>query len=86
MCSDKISLKLGMMSRDPFTWFLDLSTEELVSISLYGDEVLPFESNRIIIKATLDFIESSNRFSQGAVHPFLFPSFLLLLIAQAGLH
>ena len=41
----------------------DLSIKELVSIILYGDERLPFESNRIIIKATLDFTDSSSRFS-----------------------
>ena len=40
---------------------LDLSNEELVAINLYGDERLPFESNRIINKATLDFILSSSR-------------------------
>ena len=37
------------------------STVELVSILLYGDERLNFESNKIIIKATLDFIESSKK-------------------------
>ena len=42
---------------------LALSNEELVSIMLYGDEKLLFESNRVIIKATLDFLESSSRFS-----------------------
>ena len=35
-----------------------LSNEELVSIILYGDERLPFESNKAIIEETLDFIES----------------------------
>ena len=33
---------------------LNLSNEELVSIILYGDERLPIESNKAIIKATLD--------------------------------
>ena len=42
---------------------LNLSNEELVSIILYGDETLPVESNRAIIKATLELIESSKRFS-----------------------
>ena len=41
---------------------LNLSNEELVSIILYGDERLPIESNKAIIKATLEFIESSKRF------------------------
>ncbi len=41
----------------------NLSNEELVSIILYGDIRLPFESNKTIIKATLEFIESSKRFS-----------------------
>ena len=41
----------------------DLSNVELVSILLYGDERLNFESNKKIIKATLDFIESAKRFS-----------------------
>ena len=40
-----------------------LSTEELVSIISYGDERLPTESNKAIIKATLEFNESSKRFS-----------------------
>ena len=35
---------------------LNLSNEELVSIILYGDERLPVESNKAIIKATLGFI------------------------------
>ena len=42
---------------------LKLSNEELVSIILYGDERLPFESKRAIIRATLEFIESSKRLS-----------------------
>ena len=42
---------------------LNLSNEDLVSIILYGDERLPLESNKAIIKATLEFIESSKRFS-----------------------
>ena len=42
---------------------LNLSNEELVSLILYGDERLPIESNKAIIKATLEFIESSKRFS-----------------------
>ena len=42
---------------------LNLSNEELVLIILYADERLPFESNRAIIRATLEFIESSKRFS-----------------------
>ena len=42
---------------------LNLSNEELVSIILYGYERLPIESNKAIIKATLEFIESSKRFS-----------------------
>ena len=41
----------------------NLSNVDLVSILVYGDERLNFESNKIIIKATLDFIESSKRFS-----------------------
>ena len=41
----------------------NLSNVELVSILFYGDERLNFESDKIIIKATLDFIESSKRFS-----------------------
>ena len=41
----------------------DLSNVELVSILLCGDERLNFESNKIIIKPILDFIESSKRFS-----------------------
>ena len=41
----------------------NLSNVELVSILLYVDERLNFESNKMIIKATLDFIESSKRFS-----------------------
>ena len=40
-----------------------LSNRELVSILLYGEERLHFESNKKIIKATLDFIESSKRCS-----------------------
>ena len=32
---------------------------------VYGDERVPFESNEAIIKATLEFIESSTRFSPG---------------------
>ena len=43
--------------------FSNLSNLELVLKLLYGDERLNFESNKIIIKATLDFIESSKRFS-----------------------
>ena len=35
---------------------LNLSNEELVSMILYGDERLPVESNKAIIKATLGFI------------------------------
>ena len=41
----------------------NLSNEDLVSIILYGDERLPLKSNKAIIKATLEFIESSKRFS-----------------------
>ena len=41
---------------------LNLSNEELVLIILYGDERLPIESNKAIIKATPEFIESSKRF------------------------
>ena len=41
----------------------NLSTEELISIILYGDVRLPYESNKTIIEATLEFIESSKRFS-----------------------
>ena len=43
----------------------NLSNEDLVSIILYGDERLPLKSNKAIIKATLEFIESSKRFSWG---------------------
>ena len=57
----------GLLSRVQATLLsyglLNLSNEELVSIILYGDERLPIESNKAIIKATLEFIESSKRFS-----------------------
>ena len=41
-----------------------LSVQELVSVILHGDKKLIFESSKTIIKATLEFIESSKRFSQ----------------------
>ena len=52
----------------------NLSNEDLVSIILYGDERLPLKSNKAIIKATLEFIESSKRFS--LVISMRFPLFL----------
>ena len=42
---------------------LNLSKEELVSFALYGDERLPFESNKATIRETLELIESSKRLS-----------------------
>ena len=57
----------------------DLSNVEFVSILLYGDERLHFESNKISIKATLDFIESSKRFSYSNLRNFLssFQTFII---------
>ena len=42
---------------------LDIGDSEKVSFLLYGNESLNVFENRIVLKATIDFIEQSGRFS-----------------------
>ena len=42
---------------------LNLNDREMVRLLLYGHEKLPFHANQIIVKATINFIEMTTRFS-----------------------
>ena len=42
---------------------LNVNDREMVQLLLYGHEKLPFHANQTILKATINFIEMTTRFS-----------------------